>query len=331
MLINEWFWSISHLASIDAQKQHFLPGIIEDELLCVFSRLEADVFTWYDTEAVVMHGDLAQIAMQIIRAIPTVGFADITSARKYFDIMLREVDWFVRSVNDQLWASWDECVDPRPGKHVTDPLVMVPLTDQMVRVESLKKGLASWFIAFQPLYARFLSSGGNDFLVTKALYLRHICSSIALDCCFGPELSFDSHMPKFETALSLAETLSAATFTKAKPTFVLWSITIKSLYFIALKCRNPSLRRGAINSLRSMTRREGLWDARIATEISQRVMELEEGEGDQWGGFVPETRRLKAIKTSFDLHKRKGKLRYLQIRTSSEGPAFATAQVELSW
>jgi hypothetical protein len=331
MLINEWFWSIMHVASVDEQQQHFLPGIIEDELVCVFSRLEVDVFTWYDTETVVMHEDLARLAIQIIQAIPREGFSNIHSARKYFDIMLREVDWLVRSINDQLWASWGESTDSRQEKTVDNPLVIVPSADQQDHVESLKHGLVSWFNAFQPLYVRSLTSGGNDILVNKALYLRHTCSSIALDCCFGPELSYDSYMPKFQTALSLAETLSAATFSKSKPTFVVWSILVKSLYFVALKCRNRSLRREAITRLQSMTRREGLWDARVASAVAKKVMKLEDGEGDQWSDFVPEYRRLRGIKTSFDLHKRQGNLRYLQIRTESEAVSFVAGQVELSW
>jgi hypothetical protein len=80
-----------------------------------------------------------------------------------------------------------------------------------------------------------------------------------------------------------------------------------------------------------MTRREGLWDARVASAVAKKVMKLEDGEGDQWSDFVPEYRRLRGIKTPFDLHKRQGKLRYLQIRTESEAVGFVAGQVELSW
>ena len=55
-----------YLASVDEQQQHFLPGIIEDELVCVFSRLEVDVFTWYDMAIVMMHEDLARLTISSI-------------------------------------------------------------------------------------------------------------------------------------------------------------------------------------------------------------------------------------------------------------------------
>lgn len=319
-LINDWAYGIMHLASIDQQQQHFLPGILEDELVCVFSRLEVDVFTWYDTDKVVMHKELAQMAMDIVRAIPTDGFTNIQSARKYFDILLREVDWFIRSMSDQLWARWNEPIDSRQSS-----------TDQRERLGILQQSLLSWFTAFQFLYSRSLTSRETDFLIIKALYLRHTCSSIALNCCSGSELCYDSYIPQFRNALSLAQTLSAATFSKAKPTFVVWSILVKSLYFIALKCRNLPLRKEALASLQAMTRREGLWDAGVACAIVRKVIELEQCERDLRNIFVPEKRRLRAIKTTFDLHQRRGNLRYLTLKTDSEAVGLVAGQVELSW
>ena len=175
------------------------------------------------------------------------------------------------------------------------------------------------------------NSRGADFFVMKALYLRHSCSSVALDCCSGSELSYDSYTPQFQTALSLAQTLLAAMFSKAKPTFVVWSILVKSLYFIALKCRNPSLRKEAVASLQAMTRRKGLWDAGVACAVARKVIELEEGEGDLRNVPAPEKRRMRAIKTTFDLHKRRGNLRYLTVKTDSEAVGLVAGQVELSW
>lgn len=244
-----------HLASIDGQ--YFLAGIIEDELVCVFSRLEVDVFTWYEVEAVEMHTDLAQLAMEIMQAIPQ-AFSNITTARKYFDITLREVDWFVRSWNDQLWTSAEESDDLRAATSMIASPGAIPSITQLEQMTSLQQGLLQWLTAFQPLLLESAIANGSDFLVTKALSLRHICSSIALNCCFGPELSYDSYIPQFQEAVLLAGTLSAVTFSKAKPTFVVWSLLVKSLYFVALKCRHSVLRSEAITSLQSLSRREGL-------------------------------------------------------------------------
>jgi hypothetical protein len=328
-LINEWFWSIIHLASID--QNHLLPGIIEDELVCVFSRLEVDVFTWYEAEQVPMNPDLAKLAIEIIQAIPSQGFANINSARKYFDIMLREVDWFVRSVNDQLWNFSDESVTTLVKSSVAATL---PSPEQEEQADYFKRALLSWITAFQPLLAGPVY-GPNDSLVTKALFLRHICSSIAINCCFGPELSYDSYIPQFQEALQLAEALAAATFSKDRPTFTVWSILVKSLYFIALKCRNHSLRREAIFSLQSISRREGLWDAPVASRVATIIMELEESKGyhdESREHFVSENQRLRASKVSFEMHDRRGKIRYLTTKGDSEGCVrFVAGQIDFSW
>ncbi|KAH8721747.1 hypothetical protein BGZ61DRAFT_571860 [Ilyonectria robusta] len=49
------------------------------------------------------------------------------------------------------------------------------------------------------------------------------------------------------------------------------------LYYTALKCRVHRLRVHAIELLRSMPHREGIWDANIAALIAQNVMVIEEG------------------------------------------------------
>jgi hypothetical protein len=52
---------------------------------------------------------------------------------------------------------------------------------------------------------------------------------------------------------------------------------ISSLYFAAIKCRDPTLRRRAISLLSTtQPRQEGLWDADFKMAIAKRVMEIEE-------------------------------------------------------
>jgi len=88
---------------------------------------------------------------------------------------------------------------------------------------------------------------------------------------------------------------------------VVSSILIKSLFFIASKCREKPIRTEAINYLRSMSRREGIWDSKVTSTFATAIMELEESDES---GLIPEHRSLRAIKTTFDLRKRQGKLRF---------------------
>lgn len=314
-----------HFASVDEQDNDFLPGIIEDELISIFTRLGTDMCAWHEAKHSIpeMNPKLQKIAMAIIHAIPGQGFVNLHSARKYFDIMMQRTDEFVYTLEAELWRDLENLVQPSLARD------NVPtLTSEEDRVNILKKGLLHWYTAFKPLLGKSLRSGGNNIFVAKALLLRFTCSSIALNCCFGPELVYDDYIADFRKALSLAGTLSLAISSKTRPTFIISSILIRSLYFIALKCRNRPVRSEAIACLKPMSRREGIWDSKVASTVALAVMELEEGEGD---GFVPEHKRLRAVKTSFDLHKCQGKLKYLTAETDSEAMRFVAREVGLTW
>lgn len=56
---------------------------------------------------------------------------------------------------------------------------------------------------------------------------------------------------------------------------------IPPLYFTAIKCRNPQIRRRALTILSSVSGREGLWDYDIVVAVAKRVVELEEESNPQ--------------------------------------------------
>jgi hypothetical protein len=229
------------LASVEGG-QHFLQDIIEDELISIFTRLELGLYAWHEAKHILMHPDLQKVAMDIIQAIPKERFADLRAARKYFDIMLTQVDWVVYSANEHLWTASDGSVESRPVTQLEDTTgAIIPSKAQQDRAAALKHGLLSWQTAFQHILTKSLKSGGNESLIAEALSLRFICSSIALDCCFASELSYDAYIPQFQVAIPMTKTLSASTPSKPKPTFIVSSILIRSLFFIALKCRNKPL------------------------------------------------------------------------------------------
>lgn len=243
--------------------------------------------------------------------------------------MSRQVDWFVWSVNDELWTISENTVNSRKVTQVDETTGGIhSSTYQQDRANTLKQSLLRWQWAFRPLLAQSLKRGGNDLLVAKSLFLHFTCSTIALTYCFDSELSYDARTHQFRAALSVAESLSAAISSKARLTFIISSILIRSLYFIAMKCRHMGVRREAITCLQSMSRREGIWDSRVASTVATVVMKLEEADRN---GFIPEHKRMRAVKSSFDLHKREGKLRYLIRSTESGSAGFVVRHVDLSW
>ena len=91
---------------------------------------------------------------------------------------------------------------------------------------------------------------------------------------------WDDYEASFEKIIALSESVVSSpnpsdTF-QAKNVFTLDRGIVGPLYDTARICRNPVLRRKAINILRMNPRREGLWDGVLAARVAERQMELEE-------------------------------------------------------
>jgi len=325
--VDEWFLTVMHLTKVDGQQ--FLQGIIEDELISIFTRLEHDMYLWHQSNIIEMHPELQKIAAGIIRAIPTQGFNGLHTARRSFDILLTQVDRFVYNIDELLWDYSDSLKQPKPAiQFDNSTCAVVPSIQQQQRVEFLKQGLTSWRKAFQPVLSQSIKLGGKDLLVAKTLALNFICSAVALHCCFGPELTYDAHASEFQAALSIAGTLFDVVASKKGHTFIVSSIIIKSLFFIASKCRETSVRTKARNYLRSVSRQEGIWDSTVLSTMATAVMKLEESEEH---GLIEENRRLRAIRITFDLHTCQGKLMFLTTTADTGTVEVVAHRKELCW
>ncbi|KAF1730785.1 Transcriptional regulatory protein moc3 [Beauveria bassiana] len=70
---------------------------------------------------------------------------------------------------------------------------------------------------------------------------------------------------------------------RLKPSFSADLGIVPPLFVVATKCRDPWLRRQAIQLLKSSARREGMWDSELTSNIATWVMQLEE-QGVPGGG-----------------------------------------------
>lgn len=138
------------------------------------------------------------------------------------------------------------------------------------------------------------------------------------------ELVFDSYTRDFERIMSLASFLMGSTssttssdpanpstaidvntrVTAASTTFSLDTALIFALYFVAIKCRSPTIRRQAAKFLSLVEpQREGMLDARVLHVVSRYVIEFEERSclipvtEERWT-WPRETSRLHAIDMS---------------------------------
>lgn len=106
----------------------------------------------------------------------------------------------------------------------------------------------------------------------KVVYIWiRVCTSVE-------ESATDTYHADFEELVHYAEqTTQIKGGRVATPQPMSFDIHILGpLFYTALKCRHPKLRRRALKMLRMAPRREGLWNAHHAYMTAKRVIELEE-------------------------------------------------------
>ncbi|RWQ94965.1 hypothetical protein C8Q69DRAFT_498780 [Paecilomyces variotii] len=144
--------------------------------------------------------------------------------------------------------------------------------------------LDNWSRQFERLTRskRIKRSDSRGPLILKVQYL---VARIWLKTCLSPdEMVFDNHISDFEEIISIATTFinDETTNHQKKESNDSCGIfcgemgIISPLYYTALKCREPILRRKAINLISSYHRREGMWDGILYAKVAEFVMVMEE-------------------------------------------------------
>ncbi|KAI9758660.1 MAG: hypothetical protein M4579_002908 [Chaenotheca gracillima] len=88
-----------------------------------------------------------------------------------------------------------------------------------------------------------------------------------------------------------------------------------NLFVVAVKCRDPTLRRRAVALLRSSSRHEGTWDGPTAASVAEKVIEIEEvaaaeiaERAVEYAGDVPEEKRVVGVYTKAEMDKSRVRL-----------------------
>ncbi|GLA27993.1 hypothetical protein ACMYSQ_006873 [Aspergillus niger] len=128
----------------------------------------------------------------------------------------------------------------------------------------------------------------EDGKALKLLYARRRLAQVALsmDLTKG-ELAHDDFVEDYAYMLELMgciledpmnslDSQPGSIDRPQKMSFRLETITTEPLFLIALRCREPTIRRQAIRLLRQYPRREGICEGLAALKIAERVMEIEE-------------------------------------------------------
>lgn len=141
--------------------------------------------------------------------------------------------------------------------------------------------LEGWKAVFDAFILQFSSRMGSRELGGAILLQIHYISAwIAISTCHSRLQSvFDEYKPQFEKIVSLSKSLVAAGDTEGssfeRTNFWVDIGVIGPVYLAATRCRDPVVRRQAVEILR-IPRREGAWDSEATAKVADRIIALEE-------------------------------------------------------
>ncbi|KAF2422218.1 hypothetical protein EJ08DRAFT_726275 [Tothia fuscella] len=145
--------------------------------------------------------------------------------------------------------------------------------------------LQQWRNDFEALLVK-LNSSDRESLANAIILLRihHRSIFIWLSVCLTDECcATDIFTNDFADIVQLASQITGQIDAAPKSPssnasdFSFEKQTIPPLYYTAIKCRSPSIRRRAMELIRKAPRRGGLWSAHISSKLAERVIEVEEG------------------------------------------------------
>ncbi|KAJ5936594.1 hypothetical protein N7466_003044 [Penicillium verhagenii] len=149
----------------------------------------------------------------------------------------------------------------------------------LVKQVKLQTRLDAWRGQLDELFERMQAAGNpakEDALNILMVHYKVVYIWLRV-CITAGELATDSYHADFEDLVHYAEQIAKPSVGMTTPQPLSFDMqTLGPLYFTALKCRDPIIRRRALEMLQLAPRREGLWNAHYAYVTAKRVIELEE-------------------------------------------------------
>ena len=160
------------------------------------------------------------------------------------------------------------------------------LDELQVQQDRLLSRLSSWHTAFTILQ---LSKGGDPNTASRnqstLLMIYYHTANVWISTVLqAQECRFDAHVADFAAIITLSSTIINSFASEVEPRiFSFETVVIAPLYWAAIKCRHPVLRRAAVKQLTRHElngRRENLWSADITALVTMAVIKMEEGSDD---------------------------------------------------
>ncbi|KFY00843.1 hypothetical protein O988_03082 [Pseudogymnoascus sp. VKM F-3808] len=180
--------------------------------------------------------------------------------------------------SDELWNYCLYTLQPSYSSPYLHPQPQPSHDDLTHRQASYATALTTYLTTHPPRTAREQQAG-------HMLRLHTLVATLSLSTTSLPpsEDVWDTHTPSFAAIVDLARRiidLDTDVDIYAPETGVVGLDTgvLGPLYLTALRCRDPMVRREAVELLKKERRREGLWDSTLLATVAERVVRIEEGD-----------------------------------------------------
>lgn len=153
---------------------------------------------------------------------------------------------------------------------------------QLLHQQRLVQEFCAWNVAFESMKTKSARRVGiSDARAPLVLGIEYRTIQIWLKSCESRAQScYDRFFTEFDLIVSSAEKIielgAGLDATDSPARFALDAEVIPSLYWSASRCRQPLIRRRAIEAIRNYPVREGMWDKRRYVEGATKVVEFEE-------------------------------------------------------
>lgn len=310
--------------------------MVEKHLLPMFTRLNVQIKALIDASLFDLHIESLDYDLA------PKSFSDLQEASNFFYILMDRLFDLIR-IDENHISTWSSLSTTFVDNIIVSDQSMssewtpTQLATAQEETQKLKSLFCQWLSRFDAFLSQSTVKMDNRELSAAILLRLHYTSSwlLLITCGYRLESVFDQYRSQFEQIVSLSTSLITVANAEGlrSRSFNIWLDmgVIPPLYYAATRCRDPLIRRRAIQLLRR-PRTEGAWDAGAAALVAERLCTLEE-EGlvmVKDAKDVPESARIHVLKAVIDLEKRE----IVLLRRDSDGTTAGkskTKEIRISW
>ena len=263
------------------------PYVELEDLEIIFNRLHAQVLQVTTPAKIWFPSVSAQVSMLLLNGRQMMGGTPVPIPRRpKFEALGLGPDVprafsSLEEARNSLDYHWNTCEQALLSPtHSQSPHLIGPLLEER---QQLSIALERWDSAFRAFLRKVgRSLDGKSLQGARTVEISHIFLTIFLGFeSYNSEdqTIWDIYCPQFERIVELAALIVESykePFNDQGPTYCMDMNIVAPLYAVAHRCRDPVIRRKAVELLYAASCQEGIWESRMTASAAERVIEMEE-------------------------------------------------------